>query len=275
MITLAQLGAKLGVFVQTKNEAYGDSFAKSGDFLVLLCPSGIAPDRCGDALLCVRVFDKLMRIMTRKHAFGESPWLDVAGYGLLGAHKDGTIPEADVPDVDALKAAALHYERALVAIVNSPHESLVDVLAAARAALAAIGYDPPGPQPGSAAVLAPGFVQHLRETMTMAWDSAIGAGCYDRQADMVTLTRRLAVSLRALGYPEPAAETLGKAERAPQGSDEAKAIAPDCRSRSLDGYKCSRTAGHNGPHTCIAGAEDGPRLTWRSPEERATAEVLP
>lgn len=135
MTNLATLGAKLGAFVQIKNAAYGESFGKAGPFLALLCPDGLPTDRFTDALLCVRVFDKLMRIMTRKDAFGESPWLDVAGYGLLGAHKDGTEPDVEVPDIEVIKARALALEHALCAVINSPHETLKDVLERARVAL--------------------------------------------------------------------------------------------------------------------------------------------
>ena len=78
------IGAEIGALVQEKNAAYGDSFAKSGDFLRLLYPDGIRPEQYGDALLIVRVFDKLMRVATSKDAFGESPWRDCMGYSLLG-----------------------------------------------------------------------------------------------------------------------------------------------------------------------------------------------
>lgn len=82
------IGAEIGALVQEKNAAYGDSFAKSGDFLRLLYPDGIRPEQYGDALLIVRVFDKLMRVATRKDAFGESPWRDCAGYSILGVAND-------------------------------------------------------------------------------------------------------------------------------------------------------------------------------------------
>ncbi len=41
-------------------------------------------------LALVRIFDKMKRIATQKDAFGESPFKDIAGYGLLGAmaHKE-------------------------------------------------------------------------------------------------------------------------------------------------------------------------------------------
>lgn len=78
------LATDLGNLVSEKNKAYGDSFAKSGDFLRLLYPAGIDPKQFEDMLGLVRIFDKQMRIATQHSAFGESPWRDIAGYGLLG-----------------------------------------------------------------------------------------------------------------------------------------------------------------------------------------------
>lgn len=78
-------GAALGKLVDEKQAAYGDSFGKSGEVLKILYPSGIQPDQYRDALAVVRIVDKLFRIATQKDAFGESPFKDVAGYGLLGA----------------------------------------------------------------------------------------------------------------------------------------------------------------------------------------------
>jgi hypothetical protein len=40
-------------------------------------------------LAVIRIIDKLFRISHKKNAFGESPFLDIAGYGLLGAVHDG------------------------------------------------------------------------------------------------------------------------------------------------------------------------------------------
>lgn len=81
-------GHALADLVAEKNRAYGSSFEKTGAFLRLLYPEGIQPEQYDDLGLIFRVFDKQMRIATRKTAFGESPWSDVAGYGLLGAAKD-------------------------------------------------------------------------------------------------------------------------------------------------------------------------------------------
>lgn len=82
------LGTKLGMLVAEKNEAYGDSFAKSGEILRVLYPSGVRPDQYGDLLAIARVLDKLFRVATKKDAFGETPWRDIAGYGLLGWAED-------------------------------------------------------------------------------------------------------------------------------------------------------------------------------------------
>lgn len=82
------IGAEIGALVQEKNAAYGDSFAKSGDFLRLLYPDGIRPEQYGDALTLVRMFDKQMRIATKKNAFGESAFGDLVGYAILGLAND-------------------------------------------------------------------------------------------------------------------------------------------------------------------------------------------
>lgn len=82
------IGTEIGALVEKKNAAYGDAFAKAGAFLRLLFPDGIRPDQYGDALALVRIFDKQMRIATRKDAFGESSYSDIAGYGILGVAKD-------------------------------------------------------------------------------------------------------------------------------------------------------------------------------------------
>lgn len=81
------LGAEIGRLVDTKQAAYGDSFGKSGQVLRILYPNGISLEQLDDALAVVRVVDKLFRIATDKAAFGESPWKDVSGYGLLGAKR--------------------------------------------------------------------------------------------------------------------------------------------------------------------------------------------
>lgn len=69
----------------SKNESYGDSFAVSGKILELLYPDGVQPHQYRDMLAVARVIDKLGRIANRKDAFGESPWQDICGYGLVAS----------------------------------------------------------------------------------------------------------------------------------------------------------------------------------------------
>ena len=83
-----ELGSEIGELVDEKNQAYGNSFNKAGDILRIFYPNGIEPEQYSDMLAIVRIIDKQFRIATRKDAFGESPYKDIAGYGLLGAMKD-------------------------------------------------------------------------------------------------------------------------------------------------------------------------------------------
>lgn len=83
-----QIGTEIGKLVAEKNAAYGDAFAQSGAILRILYPRGARPDQFEDLLGVCRVVDKLFRIATRKDAFGESPWRDIGGYGLLGVARD-------------------------------------------------------------------------------------------------------------------------------------------------------------------------------------------
>lgn len=86
-MTFETVGQEIGKLVDTKQAAYGDSFGKAGQVMRILYPQGIAPEQMDDALGVVRVLDKLFRIATDRDALGESPWRDIAGYGLLGARR--------------------------------------------------------------------------------------------------------------------------------------------------------------------------------------------
>jgi hypothetical protein len=79
---------EIGKLVAEKNAAYGSSFDQAHRILEVLFPNGIKPEQYPDALGIIRVIDKLFRIATSKKAFGESPWRDIAGYGILGTVKD-------------------------------------------------------------------------------------------------------------------------------------------------------------------------------------------
>ena len=83
-----KIATEIGKLVDEKNIAYGSSFLKSEKILKILYPNGIQPDQYKDMLAMTRIIDKLFRIATRKDAFGESPFKDIAGYGILGVASD-------------------------------------------------------------------------------------------------------------------------------------------------------------------------------------------
>jgi hypothetical protein len=74
-----KIGTELGKLVKKKNDAYGDSFSKSKNFLEILYPNGIMPENYSDMLCVLRIFDKLKRIATDRDAFGENPHEDLVG----------------------------------------------------------------------------------------------------------------------------------------------------------------------------------------------------
>jgi hypothetical protein len=86
--SLHLLAVALADLVEAKQQAYGDSFGKSGDVLRILYPNGVRVDQYGDLLAITRVLDKLFRIATAKDALGESPWRDIGGYALLALRGD-------------------------------------------------------------------------------------------------------------------------------------------------------------------------------------------
>lgn len=89
-----EIGTSLGKMLRDKDRAYGRAWLRVSDFLKLLFPKGISPEQYVDALLIVRVFDKLSRIATDKDAFNEDAWKDLAGYAILGAsRKDDQVPK--------------------------------------------------------------------------------------------------------------------------------------------------------------------------------------
>lgn len=82
------IAKELGKLLEEKQAAYGDSFSRSKQIINILYPDGILPDKYQDALTIIRIIDKLFRIANKKHAFGESPYKDIAGYALLGLAND-------------------------------------------------------------------------------------------------------------------------------------------------------------------------------------------
>jgi len=83
-----KIGQKIGQLVSDKNIAYGNSVVDAGKILAIIYPNGISIDQYDDALLVVRILDKIKRIANDKNAFNEDPWMDIAGYGILGVNKE-------------------------------------------------------------------------------------------------------------------------------------------------------------------------------------------
>jgi hypothetical protein len=96
-----RIAGEVGRLVTEKDAAYGRSVATAGTMLAVLYPDGVRPEQYRDLLLVTRVLDKLKRVANRKDAFAESPWRDIAGYGVLGAALD----EGDGSAVRELEAA--------------------------------------------------------------------------------------------------------------------------------------------------------------------------
>jgi hypothetical protein len=84
MKTYEEVGNDIGRLVDQKNAAYGSSFDNAGKILAILYPNGVTVEQYTDMLAITRVIDKLFRIANKKDAFGENPWEDVTGYGILG-----------------------------------------------------------------------------------------------------------------------------------------------------------------------------------------------
>ena len=80
----SEVGQAVGKIVSEKQEAYGDSFGRSGECLRQMFPKGIKPDQYDDLLTIARILDKLFRIASDPQAFEENPYQDIVGYGLLG-----------------------------------------------------------------------------------------------------------------------------------------------------------------------------------------------
>jgi hypothetical protein len=72
----------IGNLVAEKQLQYGDSFGNAGKVLKVLYPNGISFDQMEDALVVVRIIDKLFRI-ANGNLGEEDAWTDINGYSLL------------------------------------------------------------------------------------------------------------------------------------------------------------------------------------------------
>ena len=100
---IKKMAGEIGELTAEKNAVYGDSFARAGHILKELYPNGVKPDQYGDMLAVARIVDKLFRIAARKDAFGESPFKDIAGYGLIGT-------VTDAPKKEVATGPAINWE---------------------------------------------------------------------------------------------------------------------------------------------------------------------
>jgi hypothetical protein len=98
--TFEKIARDIGKLVAEKNVAYGDSFARAGEIVKILYPNGVKPEQYTDFLAVTRVIDKLFRIASKKDAFGESPWGDIAGYGILGVAASKSEPDVSPIFID-------------------------------------------------------------------------------------------------------------------------------------------------------------------------------
>ena len=80
----AQAVDDVAALVKKKNAAYGNSFGTAGEALKILYPDGVKPEQYAEALLVTRIWDKLKRLATNNDPFGESPFVDIAGYAMCG-----------------------------------------------------------------------------------------------------------------------------------------------------------------------------------------------
>lgn len=126
-MTYVELAKSIGELVDTKQGCYGDSFGKSGLVMRVLYPRGVPPEKLDDALVVIRVIDKLFRVATARDALGESPWRDVAGYALLATARVEGHAKADELYVAMLRAEVDRLEREVRVLVEQEKEALVDV----------------------------------------------------------------------------------------------------------------------------------------------------
>lgn len=76
------LATEVGKLVDEKNRAYGDSFMKAGEFLKILYPNGIPPEKYIDALCIVRMFDKFLKLTTGSNNLPEPVRQDIIGLSI-------------------------------------------------------------------------------------------------------------------------------------------------------------------------------------------------
>ena len=125
------IGKAIGELVEAKNKSYGSAFQHSADLLKLFYPYGVRPEQYTDLLLIARICDKLFRIANKKDAFGESPYGDIIGYGILGKWNDdndtdvaGVTVQVGGPDISPIEKAAEFLKTYQTVVDTVPEPSL-------------------------------------------------------------------------------------------------------------------------------------------------------
>lgn len=95
----SQIAEEISNLLEEKQLSYGDSFGNAHHIFEVLYPNGIAVEQYSDMLTLTRIIDKIFRIANKKNAFGESPYRDLVGYGLLAVERDERNARAKVEEV--------------------------------------------------------------------------------------------------------------------------------------------------------------------------------
>jgi hypothetical protein len=77
-----QAAQEIALLVTRKQKEYGNSFGNADKIMKVLYPTGISLDQMKDALVVVRIVDKLFRIANGDQG-SESAFSDINGYSLL------------------------------------------------------------------------------------------------------------------------------------------------------------------------------------------------
>lgn len=80
-----KIATDLASLLEEKDKAYGSAYSKTTEFLKLLFPNGVPPEKYSELLYVTRVFDKLMRVATGGSASEglKDALKDIAGYSIL------------------------------------------------------------------------------------------------------------------------------------------------------------------------------------------------
>lgn len=71
--------------LERKSEEYDAPYDSDNDFLKIMYPNGVAPDKYADMVLCLRLYDTLKKLTKS----GDTKYIEyIAGYGILAMCED-------------------------------------------------------------------------------------------------------------------------------------------------------------------------------------------